>query len=52
MAKSFTYKLSNIDGTNQYKLNTDALLFISRGIYFGLIKHENENIGTIKLMLN
>ena len=52
MVKTFSYKLSNIDGTNQYKLNTEALQFISRGIYFGVIKHENENIGTIKLMLN
>jgi hypothetical protein len=52
MGKTFSYKLSNIDGANQYKLNTDALQFISRGIYFGVIKHENETIGTIKLMLN
>jgi hypothetical protein len=47
LGKSFTYKLSNIDGTNQYKLNTDALQFISRGIYFGVIKQDNETIGTI-----
>lgn len=42
MGKTFSYKLSN----------TEALQFISRGIYFVVIKHENETIGTIKLMLN
>lgn len=42
MGKTFSYKLSN----------TEALQFISRGIYFGVIKQDNETIGTIKLMLN
>jgi hypothetical protein len=52
MVKTFSYKLSNTEGTYQYKLNTEALQFISRGIYFGVIKQDNETIGTIKLMLN
>jgi hypothetical protein len=52
MGKTFSYKLSNTEGTYQYQLNTEALQFISRGIYFGVIKQDNETIGTIKLMLN
>jgi hypothetical protein len=47
MGKTFSYKLSNTEGTYQYKLNTEALQFISRGIYFGVIKQDNETIGTI-----
>ncbi len=42
MGKTFSYKLSNTGGTYQYKLNTEALQFISRGVYFGVIKNEKK----------
>ena len=51
MGKLVVFDLIKIDNSNQYKLDTSLINYLSAGVYFGKIIDSNKSVKTLKLLV-